>query len=46
VRFLLELVAELPRHGAGAPHPAAHLLRELGQLLRPEHQQRQGGNQQ
>ena len=46
VRFFLELVAELARHGARAAHPAPHLLGELGQLLRPEHDQCQREDQQ
>jgi hypothetical protein len=40
VRFLLELLAELPRHGARAPDPAADGPGKPGQFLRPEHDQR------
>jgi len=39
VSLVLELVAELARHGARTTHPAADLLGELGQFLRPEHDQ-------
>jgi len=39
VRLLLELLAELARHRARAADPAAHLLRELRQFLRTEHDQ-------
>ena len=46
VRFFFELVAELSRHGACATDPAANLLGEFRQLLRPQHDEREREDQQ
>src|SRR5262245_34923161 len=40
LRFLFELRAQLPRHRARAPGPAAEIRGELRQALRAEHQER------
>jgi hypothetical protein len=45
LRFLFELRAQLPRHRAGTPGPAADIRRELRQALRAEHQQRDAEDQ-
>src|SRR6185295_5254430 len=39
-------IAELARHGACAPDPTADLLGKLGQLLRPQHDEREGEDHQ
>src|SRR5262249_53520562 len=41
LHFLLELLAELTRHGTGSSHPAADFGHHARQLLRSQHDQRQ-----
>jgi hypothetical protein len=40
VDLAFELLAKLTRHTARLPGPSPHLRDQLGQLLRPKHQQR------